>query len=214
MLRAIITALIEYVLAIIAFRKGKLYPNLFALILFLLASYQLGEAVLFLTNGNQIGIQIAYFSTTLLPPLGVLLVEKLTGRKYGYPIFQIVGGAFALMYLLLPSVLNYEVASCCIKITGHNSIWPRIWGYYYSGTLSYTIAIIIVNCIKTKLAPLKRTMLWLITAYSSFYFVSLAIIFIFPDRRQSLASVMCALGVIAGFIFVKISLEAPKKKAL
>jgi len=208
MIRAAIFASIEYILAAIVLLKGKSYPRVVAAILFFLASYQLGELVLFATDGAPIGIQIAYFSTTLLPPLGVLLIEKVTGRKFGFPFFMAAGIFFAVMFVLFPDMIDIlELTNCCVRVTSHGQIMTTLWGHYYSLTLVYSLFIMLICALRAEEKQVRKVLLWMIGAYASFFFASIIIVRMFPDRRPSFASLMCALAVVAAVIIAILSLS-------
>lgn len=215
MIRAAVIAAIEYILAVVVLWKGKLYPKICAALLFFLAGYQLGELVLFVTNGAPAGIRIAYFSTTLLPPLGLLLVEKISGKKLGFPYFMAAGLFFAVCYALFPYIAGtVELTSCCVRMSNRVTVLPTLWSYYYIGTLIYTMLLMLFFAFQSKAKWISKTLLILFMAYASFFFVSTAVIFIWPERRPSYASLMCALAVGAAITIAALSLTSkyPKRK--
>lgn len=208
MIRPLLTAIFEYFLAGIVFYKGKYQPKIISLVLFLLASYQLGEVILFLTNGGSMGIRVAYFSTTLLPPLGVLLIERITGKKYGYPLFQAIGLFFAFSFVVNPSIVsNFELGKYCVRVFAYSSVIASMWQAYYQFTLMYTMIVVLVNILKTKFEQKKKVLKQILFAYISFDIVAISLTKIFPNFKYSVASLMCALAIIAAVIFTKVSLN-------
>ena len=100
-------------------KKGKFEPCVFVRILFFLASYQTREGVVFTTKGSYFGFKTAYFSTTLLPLLGVLVLEKITRKRFFYIIFQIVGLLYAINIFVRPSfIYEFEISKYCINPAG------------------------------------------------------------------------------------------------
>lgn len=207
MIRPLITAVIEYILAFFVFKYGKVQKNVIASVLFLLATYQLGELVIFLTNGNEIGFKIAYVATTLLPPLGVLLIEKIRNKKYGYPLFQLIGIGFALYMLIVPAIaLKFELGPFCVRIFQYDSIIANYWGVYYQATLFYSMGLMLWGVFRAKLLKDREILKNILLGYLSFNALTFMISYFVPWLQYSTASLMCALALIAAFIFTKVSL--------
>ena len=207
MLRPIFTAIVEYILAFLVFKYGKVHKNIFSVILFLLATYQLGEVVIFLTNGNEIGFKIAYVATTLLPPLGVLLIERIMKKKYGYPLFQLVGIGFALYMLIVPAIaLKFELGPFCVRVFQYDYIITSYWGIYYQATLFYSMALMMWGIFRSKSKNIQSILINILLGYLTFNVLTFVITYFVPWLQYSSASLMCALALISAFIFTKISL--------
>lgn len=208
MIRPFLTAVIEYLLAYWVYKNGKLYPKVFSALLFLLATYQLGEIIIFASNGNRIGFQIAYFSTTLLPPFGLLFMELTTKKNYFYIPVQIIALFFAGIFLINSTIIgDFEIGDYCIKVLSYNSPIVTYWSYYYQGTLTFTMMIMIYNYFTSKSEFVKKFMLHMLVAYVSFDIVALIFVRVATGYRSALASVMCALAVFASIIFARVSLK-------
>jgi hypothetical protein len=213
MIRALITAIVEYSLVLITLKKGKFEPRIFALILFFLASYQLGEVVVFATKGSYFGFKIAYFSTTLLPPLGVLVLEKITRKRFFYVIFQVIGIFYAINFLVRPSfIYEFEITKYCIKTSWYPSLIIKSWSFYYILTLLYVMIFTFVNLVFEKNKNKKITLILLFLAYCTFGVVSVVYVNVFMEYKSALASIMCALAVFAAIIFTWISLKTKINK--
>lgn len=207
MIRPILTAVIEYTLAFIVFKYGKNHKNIIALVLFLLASYQLGEVLVFMTNGEQWAFKVAYVSTTLLPPLGVLLVSRIMKKQLGYILFQLVSLGFVAYMILTPQIiLKFEFGQFCIRILEYTPIISQYWLYYYQGTLMFTMLAGFIGYLSSHNNIIKDRLKWILIAYFSFDGISIAMVYIEPWFGPSSASLMCALALFAAFIFTKISL--------
>ena len=58
MFRPLFTASVEYLLTLLVWKRGTVYPKIIATVLFFLASYQFGEFIYFATD-HEIGIRMA-----------------------------------------------------------------------------------------------------------------------------------------------------------
>jgi len=215
MIRPIITAFLEYLLAYLVFKYGKKYKIIITALLFFLASYQLGEVAVFLTNGTQAAFKIAYVSTTMLPPLGLLLVQKVLRKKLGYIIFQIVSLFFIGFMIFMPVIIrSFEFGQFCIRIFESDPVLSTYWVWYYQGTLLFTIIAAFVGWMFTKNTEAKNDLKWILIAYLSFDLSTIIIGYLNPWFWHSSASLMCALAVIAAFILAKISFQGNFLKIL
>jgi hypothetical protein len=207
MIRPFLTFVIEYFLVFLVIRYGKVHKWVFAAVLFLLATYQLGEFIIFVTGGNIIGFKIAYVATTLLPPLGVLLIERITKKQFGYFIFQLLALVFAFYILIIPEIaLKYEFGPFCIRIFQYEQVIANYWSYYYQGTLMYSMFLMIWGIFRAKTEKVRLQLKLILLGYFSFNGLAIVITYFIPWFQYSTASLMCALALIAAFIFTKVAL--------
>lgn len=207
MIRPLTEAIIEYFLALLVFKYGKVHKNIFAAVLFLLATYQLGEVLIFLSNGEIFAFRIAYIATTLLPPLGVLLIEKISKKNLGYPLFQLLGLGFAVYMLFVPQIaVKFELGQFCVRIFEYDPVISSYWGIYYQGTLFYSMALMMWKILQTNSAKMQSMLIGILFGYLFFDGLTFIITYFVPWLRFSVASLMCALALIAAFVFTKISL--------
>ncbi len=205
MIRPLITAIIEYYLASLTWFKAKQYKHVIFALLFFLATYQLGEVITFLIDINM-GIRISHFATTLLPPLGILLVQQINNRKLGYIIFQIVGIFFALSLFLYPSVLGgYTVNDFCITVYGSQHTIYKVWSYYYQFTLIVIMFFSLYFWYMNK--DKKRENLFVLYSVISFDITAIFLASRFDYFQNKLTSLMCALAILAAFIYARLSLK-------
>lgn len=201
--RSLLFAIIEYSLAALVLWKGRTHKKTIALILFFLAGYQLGEFI-FLKFDSSFGIQFALFSTTLLPPLGLYLVEYWRERKYFYAVSQIISIVFALAFLLIPDLMTgTQRCFCLVKYTQSiaTNSFLTVWGMYYIGSLTLALVLAASNYIREKRKGMKKFNLMVFLAYASFFPTSYIMVILFPDvNAHDLASLMCALAIFAAFI--------------
>ncbi len=204
MLRALVTATLEFFFALNVFKSKYKYKKIISLILFLLGLYQFGEFIVFITNGNYIGIRIAYFSTTLLPPLGILLIEKLSKQNYGYFFFQIIAAFWAFEFLIFDNlIIKYEFTECCLKIYEYNPIISKYWSIYYIGSLIFSVIILIINILLVK--KNQKLFIYLLIGYMTFFPTSIFIITLNNKYSNQLASIMCALAFFFAIILYYIN---------
>lgn len=208
-----IIAISEYILAIYVYKNGKVLPKLFATTLFFLASYQLGEVIAYTFDDySRAGVQFAYFSTTLLPPLGILMIQSVAKKSYGYTLFQTLAIGFALMYAFEPYIIErFSVDLLFIRINETKPIFTY-WAYYYLIALTYAMLIGGFEALTNKNKEVKKFMIALVGAYTSFYIVSVAFALAFPSYRSAFASLMCALAFTAALIMSKVSLSFNPQK--
>lgn len=202
MLRSGLTALVEYLLVILVLTKGKDHKKIIAAVLFFLASYQLGEFLIFLTNGADIGISVAYFSTTLLPPLGVLLIQHITKKRFGFIIFLVIGIVLALGFLIYPDIVSViEFEKGCIVLTQYSSELIKIWEIYYQIGLSYAVFLLIYNILKTRNVKEKNQLSLVLLGYMLFYPTAVILVKLVPAFGLGITSLMCALAIFGAITF-------------
>ncbi|MCA9381111.1 hypothetical protein KC678_02505 [Candidatus Dojkabacteria bacterium] len=211
--RALILAVIEIAIMLFVLSRGVSFKKLIASIIFFLAMYQIGEAILLLTDYDMTGLKIAYFATTLLPGLGLILVEKLSKEERFGKYVLTFGAVLSVLFVLLPEpVYFHEKISCILKITsaGNTGFFYNTWAVYYLGTLALSIIYIIWLIWKANTAN-ERYNLWLmLLAYLAFFPSSIILVYILKLDFAFTASVMCSLAVITTFIVGFISVRKMK----
>jgi len=202
--RSILFALFEFFLILAILRHGKFQVRLIGLLLFFLAGYQLGEFI-FLSTNNSVGIQLATISTTLLPPLGLAVVEKIVKKNYGALALQILGIFFVLIFIFNPNILTgSKEYYCLVKYSTISDLANPIifaWGAYYLSTLTYTVIVLIKNILNKQNMKVKKILTLALISYICFYPISYLLAVFFNLNLGILASLMCALAIIcAGFM--------------
>lgn len=216
--RSLLFALTEFGLAGWVLRKGLSYKYVIAGILIFLGGYQLGEFI-FLSSGNQFGAAFAAFSTTLLPPLGILLLSQSKIERYIYIGFQTVASFFGIAFLLLPGVIEGSTREFCLVkyadiVAGDPFI--RAWSYYYILALSFAMCLAVFKFIVDKNKTMRKFYIGHFIAYASFFPTSVVLVLANGQDGSHLPSTMCALALIAAFVMAYISLKikVPKKYKL
>ncbi|KXK26171.1 MAG: hypothetical protein TR69_WS6001001166 [candidate division WS6 bacterium OLB20] len=213
--RPLVFGLIEYALAAYVCHNGNFERKAVAAFLFFLGTYQIGEAVILLTEFDLEGLKLAYFATSLLPPFGVYFVEKITGRNLQSRVFAAAGVLFACLFLVQPEPLRFvEHMNCLLKVfyAGNSSVFFYSWGAYYLGTLSFAIGAII-HYMRIMKERSKQILLKLcLLAYLSFFPSSIIVVALLGESGGYIGSVMCAMAIVAGFVIAYASLEFPDFK--
>lgn len=212
-LRPLLTALIEYALAYHVFRKGKYMATSSALFLIFLGSYQLSEYLFLASGGDRFWLGVSLFCTTMLPPYGLFLIERLSGHKESTISTTALGASlvFGLFFLFVPSVIpNAQECNCFVKynganLTGNGAAFFSAWGAYYIGALTLSMALILWSIIK-KQGDVKNLKLLLIGYTTFFPFSYIVALFTLSDLA-AVASIMCSLAIFTAFIVSYISLN-------
>lgn len=211
--RSLVFAIIEFTLAYLVLKKGRFETHLIAAILFFLGSYQLGEFI-FLATGNAFGIQFAFFSTTLLPGLGLKLVENITDRNYGAAPVFLFGLAMAALLLITPDLVTGTTDHFCLvkyaKLTNLSHPMVLIWGIYYVLTLAATMFITLGNMMDGSQKKHQKILGLTLLAYISFFPVSYVLTVSLNLDSALITSFMCALAIMCAFILSWTSLNYPK----
>lgn len=214
-LRPLLTAIVEYLLAFRVFKKGHILPIATTIFLICLATYQFAE-YFFLSTQNRAWLALSLFATTLLPPYGLILVEKLSHRKTFYALFIIASLGFGLSFFFFPEIIpGARECNCFAKLdsstlSGWNLVFFRTWGWYY--VLSLTFAMLLMSWhILKKHGDTKKLSLLLIGYVTFFPFSFILVEFLHQDPGI-ISSVMCALAIITAFIVTHISTETKLSK--
>lgn len=213
-LRPFLTAVLEYFLAFKVFKKHGLLPITTTLFLVALATYQFGEFLFFLDMQNRVWLAISLFSTTMLPPYGLLLIEKLSHRKTFYMLFFIASLLFGLTFVFIPSVIPAASECNCFaklnssSLEGLNLIFFRTWGWYYFLSLALSMLLISWHIIKRH--GDTKNLTWLFWGYLSFFPASFFLIYATNSDTGIISSVMCALAIFTAFIVTHISADNKK----
>jgi len=220
--RPLVIFLIEIGLAYYVFRYGVKFKNMIALFLVFLSGYQLGEFIILQSSESGIGYQIAFFSTTLLPPFGIFLIERVEKKFYGGIIALGASFFFAVGFLINPDALQLvEKCACFAKFAPKDSMSTFItaWGIYYVSALTYAMLLALYLHFKETANLRKLVLLNIFFAYVFFFPLSYVLIVVFNMDISYIISVMCSLGLIGGIGIYRLGMgigykqPAKKKKA-
>lgn len=216
--RPLFIAITEYVLAIRVFRKGKFLPLVTFMFLFFLATYQFGEFLFFVNDGNRFWLAVSLFSTTMLPAYGLLFIEKLSHRKTFYIIFFIASLIFALSFFIFPSTIP-ETRECnCFLKFNRESLSPfgmnffDAWSFYYFLSLTYSVLLISWDLLKHH--GDQKNLKLLLIGYICFFPVALIVTRFTTYDFSMIASIMCTFAIATAFLISHISITKMNKKSM
>ena len=199
----LLTFFIELIFAIYVIIKYRmsLFGRLSALLLFLLAFFQLSEFIICKGAYPLIWAEIAYLSTIFMPIIGIHLISLVTKKniwtKIGY-FFAIV---ISLIILFVPNI--FVGTSCPGNFVVFNlaSFFSSIYFFYYS--IFLLIGILMIFFYKIDIKNKKNKIInWLLIGYASFI-VPTFLIYVFEKiTRLAVASILCGFAVLLAFILV------------
>ncbi len=204
----IATAVIELAFAVYSiwrYRKAK--PHLLATLatftLLFLALFQIAEY--HICRGsvaqNLFWTKLGLVSITLLPPLGLHMVETITGTKRLWWL----GYAVAVIYCVL-----FVVSQTIIQggICGGNYVIiytaPIAYGAYYFAFLFLAIgeAWHALRVKKVAEAAHQDSLRWLIVGYLSFMVPMAVVYLVAPMVQNAVPSIMCGFAILLAFVLI------------
>lgn len=198
------TFIIEIALALYAIFRYKLdeVGRLVVLLLMLLAIFQLAEYNVCESGwiGHEWASRIGYAAITALPPLGIHLAYALAGRKKRplLPPAYIIGGLFALFFLLVPGAFAGHdcLGNYVIFQTAPGLSW--LYALYYYGWLVAGVAL----CwqLAKQVSKSKLALLGLAVGYLAFILPTTAVNIIDPSTVQGIPSIMCGFAVLLAIL--------------
>ncbi len=208
--RPLIFGIIEYLLALGVLKYGKFERKMILLFLFFLGSYQIGEAIILLTEQDMFGLKFAYFSTTLLPAFGIYFIEKLTKKDLKSELFFMVSVFLATLFVAIPAPVNFiETVNCILKVffADNDSLFYYIWLAYYFISLILGIGFLIYYIYHSHDKEQRKYMFILLIAYLAFFPTSVILVLLFKISFGLLASTMCAMAIVTGILISYMSLR-------
>jgi hypothetical protein len=206
--RPLLFGITEYLLAFLVFKYGVFERKAISLFLILLGSYQIGEAIILLTDYDMFGLKFAYFSTTLLPAFGIYFIEKIANKNLLSPLFFIIGLILAGMFIILPTPVDFvESISCILKVffAENDSTFFYVWVSYYFISLTIGILALLYFIYKSRNEYYRKYLSILLVAYLAFFPTSVVVVMIFKMSAGFLASTMCAMAIITAVLVSYIS---------
>ncbi|MCS7011406.1 MAG: hypothetical protein NZL98_08555 [Anaerolineales bacterium] len=191
-------------------RKTILHAT--AAILFLLAGYQIIEAVLctgLLTVSESLLGRLAFVVVAWLPPTGLLLLARLSPwqksflRGYAYAMY-LVCAALVLGIVLDP---NFVTASVCLVVfaryTNPTPLY-QAYGLFYQSSLFGLLIFSALATIAAEDRSSRRLLGQLLLGSISFIFPSMVVVSAFPIAEDALPSIMCHFALFLAFFLIKL----------
>lgn len=188
----------EVILAIIVFRKGKFENTIISIFILFLAGYQLGEFIILSNPLEKVGFQIAFFFTTLLPPMAVLILEKITNRNFFSYIFFACGFIFSSLFVLIDKPIVLAEKCYCFAKFGPSEGFENIlllWGIYYLGTLTITFIVNLYFLYTNKIKSSKALLIALLVTNILIFPFSYLLMIVFKIDLGYATSIMCTMGL-------------------
>jgi hypothetical protein len=134
--------------------------------------------------------------------LGILLIQKITEKRFGYIPFQIIGAVLALGFVIYPQIVsNIEFEKGCIILTEYSSEIIKVWEVYYQVGLSYAVLLLIYNILKAEKLIVRNQLALLLLGYMLFYPTAVILIKLVPAFGSGITSLMCALAIFGAITF-------------
>lgn len=203
------TFAVEMVMAVyILWRYGlNRVTRLVSLILLNLAVFQIAE---FMVCEGALGLgslewaRIGYVAITLLPPLGIHLGLRLSGRSNPALLAATYGSAavFAAIFLFVGQGMESQVClgNYVIFSIASWAVWP--YALYYYGWLLVGSWLAFSYAGKTKKRHVKSALNGLAVGYAAFIVPTTIVNVIDPTTIAGIPSIMCGFAVLLAFCLV------------
>lgn len=202
----LLTFLFEFASAIYILFTAKLKPStvLIILILISLGTFQLAEYQV-CSDKSLIWMRLGFIAITLLPPLGLnlinLVIKKPLYNYIGYGLAALFIGAFSI------SSLSVQTAVCggnyVLTTIGDNTM-SHFFAYYYYLLLVIgfvTVYVVMMSFKKKSSFFLEASYLsWIGFGYASFMFPTAVVYLLSPLARNGVPSIMCGFAVFLALI--------------
>lgn len=192
------TFLTEIALAIYVFIRYKMttFGRLIAVILILLATFQISEYQI-CGGANQIfWSKTGYVAITALPALGLTLVSLVTGKKNFLKLAYALMFLYILIFLFTPKAISGAVCEKNYLVFYTNQKLSWTYTVYYFGFLLLAIW----EAWENRTDKNKNLLNWIIAGYLSFMLPMGIAYILLPAARQAIPSIMCGFTVLLAFI--------------
>jgi hypothetical protein len=209
----LLTFLVEVLLAIwvfLRYRWDRLSLTVLGLLLGL-AAFQLSEFQICGGEGSgALWSRTGYLAITLLPPLGLKLVQLLGGKPSSWALKL----AWASGAILAIGALALPVQPVCggnYVIFMLPPVFNTMYSIWYFGVIAYSLAIM-GRPLRTSNAKRRAGLSALTLAYVAFLLPTAIWVFITPQSHKGVPSIMCGFAVLFAVIVVTGVLPKVAKK--
>lgn len=211
---SIFTAIFEITAGIWAlFGRGrKSILRTSAAILFLLAAYQIIEAVLCSNpEGMKVFGRVAFMVVLWLPPAGLLLLSLLAGQKatwlriYTFVFFAVA--VFIFIWLLVDRT-PIGVSVCLVVFARYAEVMPALLnqvyaGFYQLGLISMLFISAILS-VRTEDALQRKLSGQLLFGCLAFMVPTMVVINLFDITRGAFSSILCHFALLLAFFICRL----------
>lgn len=190
-------------LAVLYRHKKTLVGQIIALQLFFLALFQLSEFnVCGKSEAPSLWLSAGFVAITLLPPLGVHLIQTISrrGSKYIYLIAYATSLIWVGLFLRAQTMSGHVCAGNYV-IFQLNPRYDIPYLIYYFFWLMFGI-VMALHFTKDSKARVKKALFWQVIGYLSFLLPVTIVNAVNPDTIQGVPSIMCGFAIIYAVILV------------
>lgn len=197
-----VTFIIETALAvytIIRYRRSR-YGKLAAILIGLLATFQLSEFLICKGASPDVWARIGYAATIFLPVLAIDFLATYTKKRALVPLWYAVAGAVAVMVVASPGLFgDTQCTGRFVMFSPTSSVFDFGYATYYLAALFFGIGQCLVEWKRTKD---HRMLGWMLAAYASFMLPTLALYAFILATRHGLGSILCGFALMMAVIMV------------
>lgn len=172
---------------------------LLCLAVFQLAEYNVCEGAWGIDSASW--ARVGYVAITLLPPLGIHLVAKMTGETRRWPYYAAYGAGILFSSFFLFATHGITASACLgnyvIFEQGYGT--GRLYGVYYYGLLLAAIYYAFVLS-RQALPHIKKSLYALMAGYTAFMVPTTFVNIIDPSTIAGIPSIMCGFAVILAIV--------------
>ncbi len=209
-----ITFIIELTFAaytLLLYRRSRV-GQVSVLMLAFLGSFQLAESVICGGSNYRGWTQFAFFSITLLPPLGLHLVTLVTRKNASLYASYALAAVAEGFILFRPSIFERTFCAGRFVAFDASAAFEYVYAVYYLGFLAIGVGLLI-RALWKRYGDREMTA-WLLAAYASFIAPTLFLYAFFTTTRAGFSSIMCGFAIIFAFVLALkiLPLEARRLK--
>lgn len=189
--------------------KSK-YKNLIALILALLASYQLFEFLICGLNlYDESMLYFAFVIITYLPPTGLLLVIRVNNIRLNKPAILFIPAAFFTLYYFFFQN-QFSLKKCTVLYASYHYPLGFLYGLFYYLPMLIAVILLIKNYATSSSQKQRKENLILLTGYLSFTIPMGIALILYPEFRTAIESVLCKFAIVFAIIISYFALSIKK----
>jgi len=194
---SLLWASIEIVLLVnvMIFAEKNSVNKMLMLLIFFLFSYQLLEFMIcYVGLTSSIWVYFAFVLLSLLPPIGVLTVLTIIGKRNKYSIFLFLPPMFFAVYY--PFVLGQmNVTLCTILFADYSYPLGDLYGVFYYLPIAATIYLMIIELKKDIGRKAKRNIGLLLSGYLFSSLSPFVFVLFFPPIISYIESFLCKFAL-------------------
>ena len=197
-------------------RKPSIVVGLGIAMLFFLAMFQLSEYNICgrLHLNGEAWTRIGYVSITMLPVLGIHIVDRLSGKMnlWWHRIAYLTGVAWASIFLFANVFDGLTCGGNYIIFSMRHPFGGSYFYFYYGWLLTSIGLALYYSSQKGVKKPVKTALQWLVVGYLVFLLPTTIINSIYPETKLGIPSIMCGFAIVYAAILTFKILPATEAK--